>query len=172
MGKLLARVVVIVAVLCTLPGCSLLFSRRVPDDYARRPTFTCTTNRAVPALDLGLGVFYTFLGTTLLIVARSFGNDETAPLSLLFFAPAAGEGISAFYGFSANNDCDDAMDAMNASFIESYNARALNQQLPQPAPTTLQHEPERCGYDTQCSDARLCLMNRCADPPTPTQPTP
>lgn len=146
--------------LLALPGCSFLFMDRVPDDYAERSDFTCTTNRAAPGMDVLAGVTFASLGLLWLSFSRAFDTeDHNAEIALIFFSPAAITGASAVVGFSQAGDCEHAIDDLERRAQER---RANAASAPASGNVT---EPAACTFDTQCSGARLCVTHRCVDPP-------
>ncbi len=152
------------SLLFALPGCSFMLMHRVPDDYAERPDFTCTTNRAAPGLDvLGSG-FLALTGVMWLSLASAFDNqDDVDTIAVIFFAPAALAAASAVVGFSQASGCERAMDDLERR------ARERRARTSPMSAVGAVAGPAVCAFDTQCGGARLCVANRCVDPPpTPT----
>lgn len=152
MNSVFPRIAALFCVIALLPGCSVLFVETVPDDYATRPQFTCTTNVVAPALDtvatLGIGLTG-FLTVTLAGVFSGIeGEDRNlTPLILAFALPAAVTAGSAVYGFYETAACNAAIDQRNARYGG--------------APMLV---TQTCAYDTQCPGSQVCQAGRCVEP--------
>lgn len=108
-------------------GCSALFVNGVPNDYAERENYTCTTNRPVAGVDLLFSTGFATVGAGLYAALTSFGGASTQALTTAVVVtglPAIAFGASSVHGFVAASDCEDAMDDLNERFLRTRGAAA------------------------------------------------
>ncbi len=102
----------LLALVCSLTGCSFAFVHGPPANHRQLPFFDCTSSNILPALDglLGLAI----AGETVDSATTANSTLSSSPKTAI--AIAAAEAVlfatSAAYGFKKTSDCRDAQNAL------------------------------------------------------------
>ncbi len=140
-----------------LPGCSFIFIETVPDDYATRPDFTCTSSGVAPGWDLAGAITGALGGLIALGLVNSLpgvSEGQKTWIPVAFFAPAAVLSVSSIYGIVQIEECQHAK------------AEAATRPLAITPITATTAAPTACSFDTECSGDQICVAQQCQVPPS------
>lgn len=100
-----------VTLLAFSSGCSVLFVETVPDDYATRPSFTCTSSGVAPGWDITGAITGAIGGLIALGLVNSLpgvSESQKTWIPVAFLAPGAGLAVSGIYGIVKIEECQHA----------------------------------------------------------------
>jgi len=125
----------LVVVVLLLPGCSLLFVDRLPENYHSRRKYDCTTNRTAPVVDT---IFAATNVASAIYVAGQDNIKNKDSAVMLGLSLAAAWVSSAVYGYRATSECIEAKEADDMPDL-SY----------QPAQPALQFSPPAQNFSSK-----------------------